>query len=331
MTMLRKSLMGLCLAFAAFSTSAYAADAVSLRFATVGVGGAWYNYGAGMAEIIKPTLPEGSSIDVLPISGGVGNVKLVQSGEAEIGISFPMNTAEGCTGTGSFKEKQDKVRAVLGGLDAYYFGTFVTTKSGINSWDDIIAGKNGLTLITTKAGGTGELGVRQVLGALGSSYDDIGKKGGTVKPLERAATAAAIADGSAQGWAHIVTKGHPVATELMTVADMKILPLPQKAIDVMTSKHGWVASEIPPNTFKGQTEAVKTVKAASNIIANADVSDDVVYAITKALVENADKVRKIHAGLGHFDPKTAAEPALNGGCPLHPGAEKYYKEAGLLK
>ncbi len=332
MTFLRKACFSLCCLVLGFSWApANAAEAVHLKFATVGVGSSWYNYGAGMAEIIKPVLPQGSTVEVLPIAGGLGNVKLIQSGEAQIAISFPMNSGDGCKGTGSFKTKQDKVRAVLGGLDTYYFGTFVTVKSGVKSWDDILNAKNGFTLITTKAGGTGELGVRQVLSTLGSNYKSIEAKGGNVKALARAATTDAIADGSAQGWAHIVTKGHPVATELTTTTDMTMVPLPEKAIKGMASEYNWIPAEIPANTFKGQTEPIKTVKAASNIIANADVPNDVVYAITKALIENADKVKKIHPALAEFDPKMAADPALNGGCPLHPGAMKYYKETGLLK
>ncbi len=92
-----------------------------------------------------------------------------------------------------------------------------------------------------------------------------------------------------------------------------------------------MAAEIPANTFKGQTTPVKTVKAASNILVNSEVPADVVYTITKTIMENADKLPKIHAALSDFDPKKAADPGLNGNCPLHPGAAKYYKEAGLLK
>jgi TRAP-type uncharacterized transport system substrate-binding protein len=53
--------------------------------------------------------------------------------------------------------------------------------------------------------------------------------------------------------------------------------------------------------------------------------------MTKAIMENVDTLPKIHVALSDFDPKRAAEPILNGNCPLHPGAAKYYKEAGLLK
>lgn len=310
---------------------AMAQEAAKLRLATVGVGSAWYNYGAGIADIVTPNLPAGSAIDVLPIAGGVGNIKLIQSGEAELGISFPMSSAEGCGGYGAFDAKQDKVRALIGGLDTYYFGTLVTEKSGASSWDDIVSAKNGFRLLTTKVGGTGETGVRQVLALMGSSKDDVSSKGGSVKAMARKATASAIADGKAEGWAHVVTKGHPVATQLTTTTNMKMLPLPANVIDGLVSKHGWIKATVPPNTFKGQTDAVSTVKASSNILISADVPDEIAYTFVKSMIENAEKLKKVHAGLGNFDPQLAADPGFNGTCELHPGAAKYYKEAGLLK
>lgn len=310
---------------------AHAADAVSLRLATVGIGSAWYTYGAGIADLVKPKLPAGSSVDVLPIAGGKGNIKLIQSGEAELGISFPMPAAEGCGGFGEFKTKHDKVRGLIGGLDTYYFAALVTKKSGATAWRDIVSAKNGFRLLTTKVGGTGETGVRQVLALMDSSKMAVGKKGGSVKAMSRKATAGAISDGKADGWAHVVTRGHPVATQLTTTNDMQILPLPQNVVDGMVKKHGWVAATIPPNTFKGQTGAVKTVKAASNIMIGAGVSNEVAYTVTKTIVENVQKLRKVHAGLANFDPKAAASAGLVGNCAFHPGAAKYYKEAGLMK
>ncbi|TKB70463.1 MAG: TAXI family TRAP transporter solute-binding subunit, partial [Nitrospira sp.] len=288
---------GLCLSVG----PALAQQKVQLRFATVGVGSAWYNYGAGMADMIKPKLAAGSSIDVLPIAGGVGNIKLLQGGEAEIAISFAVSSAEGCSGTGAFKEKQDKVRALMGGLDIYYFGTFATKKSGVTSWEDIANAKNKFKLQTTRAGGTGEQGVRQVLALLGSSKEAIASKGGFVEATERTGTAEAIKDGQADGWAHTVTKGHPAATQIVTINEMVMVPLPDNVIKGMVEKHGWAETTIPPNTFKGQAAPVKTVKAVSNILVGASVPEDVVYTITKTIMENAEKLPKIHAALGDFD------------------------------
>ena len=304
---------------------------VNLRFGTVGIGSAWYNYGAGIADMVQRQLPPGSSIDVLPRAGGVGNIKLLQAGEIELGISFAVTSAEGCGGFGAFPEKQTKVRAVLGGLDIYYFGTFVTKRSGVTSWEEIAAARNRFHLLTTAPGGTGEQGVRQVLALLGSSKEDVAKKGGQIEATTRSGAAETIRDGQAHGWAHVVTKGHPAATQIVTVNEMLMLPLPDKVIAGMVQKYGWAQAEIPPNTFKGQTEPVKTVKAVSNVLASADVPEAIVYIFTKTVVENAARLPKIHAALADFDPKKAAEPALNGNCPLHPGAARYFKEVGLLK
>jgi len=170
-----------------------------------------------------------------------------------------------------------------------------------------------------------------VLAVLGSSKEDVAKKGGQVEATARSGTAETIKDGQADGWAHVVTKGHPAATQIVTINEMVMLPLPDKVIKGMVAKYGWAPAEIPANTFKGQSQPVKTVKAVSNILVNADVPDAVVYTITRTIIENAAKLPKIHAALGDFDAKKAAEPALNGNCPLHPGAAKYYREAGLLK
>lgn len=309
---------------------AQAEDAAKLRFATVGVGSAWYNYGAGIADIATSALPAGSSIDVLPIAGGVGNMKLLQKGEAELAISFQMPAAEACGGFGSFDTKHDKVRGIIGGLDSYYFSAFMTKASGVMSWKEIAGGKEGVRLLTTKVGGTGETGVRQVLALLDSSKDAVSAKGGSVKAMARKATGSAIADGSADGWAHVVTRGHPVATQLTTTTDMMLVGLPDDVIDGMVSKHGWVPAMIPANTFKGQTDAVKTVQASSNIMTSVDVPESVVYAFTKAVIANVEKVKKVHAGLSGLDLKEAAKPGFIGNCPRHPGAEKALKEAGLL-
>lgn len=304
---------------------------VELRFGTVGIGSAWYNYGAGMAGLVKAKLPAGSSIEVLPQAGGIGNLKLVDSGEMELGITFSVSAAEACGGFGSFDKKLTNVRAVMGGLDIYYFGTFVSKKSGVTSWNEIVAAKNKFHLLTTRPGGTGEQAVRQVLALMGSSKEDVAKKGGMVEATERSGTGETIRDGQADGWAHVVTQGHPAATQIVTINDMLVLPLPDAVIKGMVEKNGWSAMTMPANTFKGQTEAVKTVGTASDIIVAASVPDDVVYTFTKTIMENADKLPQIHAALKDFDPKKAADAGLNGNCPFHPGAARYYREVGLIK
>lgn len=306
-----------------------AAEPVDLRFATVGVGSAWYTYGAGIAELALGNLPEGSNIDVLPVAGGVGNITLVETGEAEIGLTHINIVAEACSGSGQFDSVQDNVRALIGGLDNYYYAAFVTLASEVESWDEIVDAKGGFGLVTVSVGGVGELGTRQVLEIMGSSYDDIASKGGSVRHMDRPSTAQAIADGDAHGWAHIVTAGHPIAMELATAHDMRVLPLADNVIEGM-SELGWAPATLPANTFPGQTEDVSTVTTPTVIIVNSDVPEDAVYEITRSIIENAERLPDIHAGLQDFDLENAVDPQFVGGCPFHPGAERAFREAGLM-
>jgi TRAP transporter TAXI family solute receptor len=309
----------------------FAQEKIELRLASTGEGTSWHVYATGLTEIIKSRLPEGSRIERVEVAGAIGTVWMLQGSKADIGLSFAVTSADACGGGDIFKKKQGKVRALLGGMDAYYFGTFATKKSDVSSWEQIAEGKNNFWLLTPRKGGVGEQAVLHILGLLGSSLSDVIQRGGFIESTARTTAARQIKDDLADGWASVITKGHPMAAQIVTMNDIVMLPLPERVISGMVEKYGWADVTMPPNTVKGQTQGVRTVKAVTNILVADSVPDDVVYTITKAIMENADKLPKIHVALTDFDPKTAADLGLNGNCPLHPGAAKYYKDAGLLK
>jgi TRAP transporter TAXI family solute receptor len=322
------ALAGACLG----PCSALAQGAVQLRFATAGPGSAWHDYSTGIADLLKEKLPAGSSIETKGAPGAIATIKMVQGGKAEIGFGFAHTAASACSGTGIFKEKQGNLRALVGGLDAYYFATFVTKRSGVTGWEEIAEAKNKFWLLTLKAGSMGEQGVRQVLALLGSSKEAVVDKGGFVEATARSATPRQIKDGLAEGWASVVPRGHPMANQMASLVDMAVLPLPDNVISGMVAKHGWVETVMPANTYKGQTQAVRTVKSATNLLASPSLPDEVAYIITKAIVESAGAaLAKVHVALSDFNPSQATDTVLHGGCPLHPGAARYYKEAGILK
>lgn len=312
---------------------AMAAEPVKLRYATVGVGSSWYVYGTGTSKLMLDALPAGSSVDVLPIAGGVGNMELIENGEADLAITFSHTAGEACLpdGGSTFDTQKKKVRALLGGLDTYYLAALVTERSGITSWEDIASGKKPVRLITTKVGGTGELGIRQVLDAYGASYDSVRKAGGTVRALARTATSAAIADGTADFWGHTISPGHPIATELTTLTKMRILPIDGEERLTKLESLGWNRMVMPANTFEGQTSDIPIIGTVSNIVISSDVSDETAYALAKSLFENANSFPGIHAALKDFTLERGVDPAMNGNCAFHPGAEAYYREAGLIK
>ncbi len=300
-----------------------------LRFATVGLGSSWYSYAAGIAQLLRPSLPKGSTIDVLPIAGGVANPKMIETGEAELAFSHNVASRWACKGEVAFTAPTTKVRALVGGLDNFFMGMFVTERSGITSIAQITTRPQPFRLLTTPIGGMGEYGVRQILAAYGTSYDGIKARGGSVRHVPRPATVSALQDGTADAWSHIVSEGHPVVTELTTVTAVKMLSLSQAAIDKLVAE-GWAPITVPANTFKGQTEPVRTVNAPTNLLTTVDLPEPIAYQITKLVNENKAKLVEVHAALADFDPAKGADPLLTG-CPLHAGAERYYREKGLLK
>ena len=86
---------------------------------------------------------------------------------------------------------------------------------------------------------------------------------------------------------------------------------------------------VEPNTWNGQTEAIKTVGSQQCVLCSANLDEEVAYAITKAMCENTDVLAEASAALGYFDPSVAGTKALTG-CDLHPGALRYYMEMGYI-
>lgn len=300
-----------------------------LRFATVGLGSSWYIYGAGIASLLRPELPKGSTIDVLPIAGGIGNPKLLQAGEAELGLAMSVPARWACGGEVAFDKPLDKVRALVGGLDVYYVGVFVTARSGITALGDVRDRKRPFRLLTVPLGGIGEFAARQVLAAYGMSYDWIKQHAGSVRHVGRPATASAFQDGTADAWIHTVDYGHPIVTELTTVTAVGMVPLSEEAVEKLGAQ-GWERAVMPANTFKGQTAPILTVSAKTNLLASAELPEPVAYKLTKLVVEKKAELVKVHAALKDFEPARAGDPRLLG-CPLHAGAERYYREKGLLR
>ena len=124
-------------------TEVLAGDTVShdisdnIRFATLSMGSSWYTYGATMSDVIMKNYSK-IMIDVLPNSGGVGNLKLLQTGQAEIGLGFGYVNKWATEGTAAFEgAKIDNLKGLVGSLDNYYIGIVARKSTGITSIQDI--------------------------------------------------------------------------------------------------------------------------------------------------------------------------------------------------
>jgi TRAP transporter TAXI family solute receptor len=310
----------LCVALAALVAPSVAQQPVTLAFATLDTGSAWYVYGATMAELLRKTLPPGSNIDVKPRAGGVGNPRLVAKNETPLGFGFTVTNRWAYEGKEAYDAKLENLRGLVGGLDTYYLVAIASRKLPITSVRDIKDKKLPIKMFTQPVGSLGEFAGRQLLRSVGVSYTDIRGWGGATQHVGYNVIVDAFRDGRADILFAVVTPKHPSVSEIVASVDVKFIGLEPATITALAPL-GYNPATMPADTFKNQTEPVKTVGFPTVLITNKDLPDAI--ASTEALVRG-------HAGLVEFDPKTAWQPDKVG-IPLHPGAERVYREKGWMK
>ena len=305
------------------------AQPVNLAFATLDTGSAWYVYGATIAELLRKTLPAGSNIDVKPRSGGVGNPRLVAKNETPLGLAFTVTNRWAADGKEAYTEKLENIRGLVGGLDTYYLVAMATRKLGIDSVREIRDKKLPVRVYTQPVGSLGEFAGRQLLRESGLSYNDIKSWGGSTTHVGYNIIIDAFKDGRADILFAVVTPKHPSVSEIASSVDVEFLGLDTDTAKAMLPL-GYAAATMPPDTFKGQAKPVSTVGFPTVLITNTALPEPIAYTVTKTVVENKDALVRAHGGLAVFDPQTAWQPEKVG-IPLHPGAERAYREKGWMK
>jgi uncharacterized protein len=309
--------------------AAWAQQPVTLAFATLDTGSAWYVYGATMADVLRKVLPAGSNVDVKPFAGGVGNAKLIARNETQLGLSFTVTNRWAYEGKEAYDSRLENIRALVGGLDTYYLVAVAAKKLGVNSLKEIKDRRLPVKLYTQPVGALGEFGGRQLLRTYGLSYADLKGWGGTTTHVGYNIIVDAFKDGRADVLLAVVTPKHPSVTELTTFADVKFLSIEPDVVKALAPL-GYSPATMPANTFKNQPEPVTTVGFPTVVITNKELPEPIAYTVTKTIIENKEALIRGHAGLSAFEPMTAWQPEKVG-IPLHPGAERAYREKGWMK
>src|SRR2546428_10669664 len=155
-----KTLVALSLVLVVGVPAVWAQQPVTLAFATLDPGSAWYVYGATIADLLRRTLPAGSNIDVKPFAGGVGNAKLVAKNETPLGLSFTVTNRWAFEGKEAYDAKLDNLRGLVGGLDTYYLVAIASKKLPIGSIKEIKDKKVPVKMFTQPVGSLGEFAGR---------------------------------------------------------------------------------------------------------------------------------------------------------------------------
>lgn len=291
----------------------------NLILATGGTSGTYYPFGGAIAQIFNTKI-ENMNVTAQATGASVENLKLIGKKEAELAIVQNDMTDYAYNGLETFKDgKVENVRAVAT-LYPEVIQIVASTESGINTVSDIKGKK-----FSVGAPGSGvEANARQILDVLGMTYNDF-----SANYLSFSESADSYKDKHIDGF--LFTSGIPNAAiqDITATSELKFVSIPDDIVQNLITKYPFfTAYTIPAGTYKGQTEDVKTVAVNATLVVGSEVSDKVVYDLTKALFENQAELATAHAKGKLLSLETAVKGIS---VPFHPGAEKYYKEVGAIK
>jgi len=261
-------------------------------------------------------------VSVQASNGGVHNLNLLRDKEAEISFATTGIMWEAYHGQGKFENREYKDLRTIAGL-YYNPNQFVVREAAnINSIADI-KGKN---FAPGAIGSTPEVESKAILTEYGIKYPD------DIKANFVGFTEAIDLMRNNQIDGALIQAGLPTAavTEMTATAGGKLLSIEPHIRKSLKEKYPWYADFIiPAGTYDKQTTDIETLAIKMMLITDASVSEELIYDLTKNLWENLDEIRSAHPIVEQLDIKEAVTELA--GIPLHPGAEKYYREIGLLK
>ena len=309
-------------AVALIATAAgYAAAAQFISIATGGTAGAYFPIGAGLADVINTKLTGynasaqvtgASKINCLNVNGGKSDLALVLGDT----LAYAFKGDE----LGGFKEPLTNLR-VVANIYPNTIQIVARKDSGIKTISDLKGKK-----VSVGAPGSGtEINARQIFAAAGMTYKDFGR----TDYLSFSESADQMKNRALD--VTLMSSGlpNPGIMDISVSQDIVIVSIPGDVAMKLEKEHPFFLSTvIPRGTYRGQDADVSTVGVPNFLITRADLDEKTVYEITKAMFENLDRLVQAHSA--------AKDIKLSGATkglpvPLHPGAEKYYREKKVLK
>ena len=217
----------------------------------------------------------------------MGNPRLVAKNETPLGLSFTVTNRWAWDGKEAYDAKLDNLRALAGGLDTYYLLAVVSKKFPANSLKELKEKKLPVKLVSQPVGSLGEFAARQLLRAEGLTYADLKTWGGSTAHVGYNIIVDSFRDGRVDMMIAVITPKHPSVNEIATSSDVIFLGLDDETIRGLAPL-GYTPATMAANTFKGQTEPVKTVGFPTVVITNRELPESVAYTVTKTIIENKD-------------------------------------------
>ncbi|BCV24160.1 MAG TPA: TAXI family TRAP transporter solute-binding subunit [Firmicutes bacterium] len=296
---------------------------ITLNIATATTGGVYYPLGGAFAQVWNKYVP-GVKASAQATAGTPQNIELMRAKQAEIAFGQNGVSYYGYKGTEQFQGKAYPELRAMTALYSNVMQIVARKGAGIKSVADL----KGKRFAPGAVASATEINSREILSVYGLNYmKDKGEVNVKADFVDYNAASDLLKNG--QGDAYLIAGGLPTAAVMDTCAsaDVEVISLEPEKIKEITEKFPWYFEVvIPAGTYKGQDKDVHTVAVSNLLLCRADLPDDLVYNLTKALYDHHDELVAAHKAAKEM----TIQNALNGmTVPLHPGAAKYLKEQGL--
>ncbi|MBV1756390.1 MAG: TAXI family TRAP transporter solute-binding subunit [Dethiosulfatibacter sp.] len=289
-----------------------------IRIASASMGGNFFPLGSALAQMINQKI-EGLNASAQATGGSAENCSFIDQKEVELALVQSATLRQAYEGTDGFEGRPvESIR----GITAIYFNEFhilVTESSGVEKIEDL----RGKRIAVGPVGGGIEINTNQILSVYGITPSDYTPVYGT-----RAEATEGLKINSVDCHIYATGLGSAQITELMGTGKIKLIPIDEDKIESLTAGNPeFGPSLIPTDTYENQPSDLTTIAGSSLLVTREDMSEEIIYEITKAIFENSEYLESFH----QYFKQTRQETAQIGMTPpLHPGAEKYFKEIGVI-
>ena len=283
--------------------------------ATGGTTGTYYAFSGVVSQVLSSKI-DNLNFDVQSTGASKANIYLVADKEADIAIVQNDVMYYAHKGIDLFDGEVVEGFSAMAGC--YAEVVQIVSKGDINS----IADLKGKRVSVGDIGSGCEFNARQILEAYGMTFDDI-----EVNNLSFGDSATALKDDKIDAFFCVAGAPTTAIVELATTNEIKLLEVDDEHAAKLIEKYPFYTKyDVPGGSYKGIDSDVQTVAVVATFIVSDDLSEDLVYKMTKALFENSDEIANAHPKGAELDP----EYSVSGiSIPIHPGALKYYKEIGV--
>jgi uncharacterized protein len=295
------------------------------KFITIGTGGVtgvYYAVGGAICRLVnKDRATHGLRCSAESTGASAYNVNALQTGDLDFGLSQSDVQHNAVNGTGPYEGKAfPELRAVFS-VHPEPITVLARKEAGAKTFDDL----KGKRVNVGNPGSGTRVSVEELLSAMGWQMSDFS----LASELKADEHGPALCDNKIDAFVYGV--GHPSANiqDPTTTCGAQLVSVTGPAVDKLVDQYPYYAkATIPGGMYPGNPDPVETYGVMATVVTSANVPDEAVYQVARAVFENFDEMKRLHPAFANLDPAKMIKDGLS--APLHPGAVRYYKEKGWM-